>query len=126
MPYPETADLVHKAVLWSAEGGADEYGRHRVGAANEISCRWVWGTGLISNPLERNESISATIAVDRRIKIGSILFRGTLEELRRNIDQDPDNYVQVVSYDETPDDKGRRSRKVVTVERYSAQLPVAI
>jgi hypothetical protein len=118
MPAVEVSDLNQKAVLW-ANNGTDDYGDPKIGAPVEISVNWSWNEDAQESPTGGPVAIVGTVAVDRRIKLKSLLWLGRLAELPET----KADLCQVIGYSEVPDVKGRNPRRSVTIARYSNTLP---
>lgn len=118
MPSIETACLNQKAVLWAANG-FDRDGEPKVDAAEEIDVRWETGQREAIDPQGNVIAVDEVVVVDRAIIVGSVMFKGPEDDLA----SPPTNLKQVVTYNETPDVKGRKFRRVVGLVRYSNELP---
>lgn len=114
----ETSELNQRAVLWAASG-TDNYGEHTVNAATEIAARWESGLAEAVGAQGAVIASSGTVVVDREIAVGSILWKGKLCD----VPTPKTNLHQVIDYQETPDVKARNYRRVVTLARYSDELP---
>jgi hypothetical protein len=127
MPQVEVASLIQRAVLWPVQG-YDEYGQFVVSDAPcEIKIRWVENR---SNTLDKDGNavgVDATADVDRRIEIGSILWLGKLKDWPVNTKPqnaiNPYKLMEVKTYNESPDLKGRNFKRGVGMIRYRDTLP---
>lgn len=118
MVAPEVADRKQKAVLWAATGH-DNFGRVTIAAKTEIRVRWVEKQQEGLNDKGEKIAIDATVVVNREIAVGSIMWKGALDDVA----DPPVGLKQVIAYNETPDIKNRKVRRTVLLMRYSDQLP---
>ncbi len=118
MPAPELADRKQKAVLWAASGVGD-YGEHKVTAATQLNVRWEEKRREAVGALGNSIAIDATVVVDREVAVGSIMWLGKKDDLATP----PVDLKEVVDYQEIPDVKNRKRRRVVLLVRYSNELP---
>ena len=102
-----------KAVLWAATG-YDEYSDIEVSAGVEIDVRWEWGKRDGLDAQGNTITIEATVVVDRKIAVGSKMWLGKLAAYETG-----ETVLYVVNYDEIPDLKGRKYRRVVSLSRHS-------
>lgn len=114
----EKRNLHQDAVLWKAYG-VDEHGTVTVEPPEEIKCRWETVKRESVTTQGDTVSISAEVWVDREIPNSSIMRLGTLNDLS----SEPDELMQVISQDKTPDIKGRTYQLSVSLMRYSNTLP---
>lgn len=120
MPPLETHDLVHKAILWEANG-QNRHGKPKVSPPVEIDCRWV-SSRKESIDVEGNPiAIDAKVVVDRDIAEGSVLLRGELADYDAGSLRN--KYMVVVFSEETDDIKGRETRRSVALSRFGSSLP---
>ncbi len=117
MPAIETSGLHQKAVLW-VESGFDNDGNVKVVAAVEIDVRWIEGKGDIRNAQSGSIDFDATAVIDREIAVGSIMWKGELDDYVATVVK-----YQVVDYREVPDIKGRKFRRVVKLMKFGTELP---
>ena len=121
MPVPELNGRHQTAVLWEL-AGRDEYDEPRIHSPLEITVRWE-ETRRESRDAEGNTIIiDAQVMTDREIRPGSIMRLGTLAEWT----DEQRGLKQVISYDETPDIKGRYFQRNVLLMAYGDALPAAI
>lgn len=126
MPAPELANRKQKAVLWPAiEVGVrnDDYGDHKVSSDKvQINVRWEEKRREAVGALGNSIAIDATVVVDREIAVGSIMWLGKKDDLATP----PVNLKEVADYQEIPDVKNRKRRRVVLLVRYSNELPTLV
>jgi len=126
MPHIETLYLNQKALLWAANG-KDNYGEVKVDDKVQINVRWEKGDTEGLDALGNKITVNSLVVVDREIAVGSILWKGTMDDyLSGEYGTGDDQSVeleQVVNYSETPDIKARSFRRVVFTVRYSKELP---
>ncbi len=118
MPTLETSALRQKAVMW-AKNSYDANGEVTIDAAVEIDVRWETGNRESQDARGNTIAITSTAFVDRVIEVGSIMWLGA----QRDVSDPPTNLRQVVDYDEIPDVKGRKFRRVVSLVKHSDELP---
>ena len=124
----ESTGRYQKAVYWEASG-VDDYGNSTVKEAVELDVRWEEtyrevlhdASPMTTNP-GKKIAIIAVLTVDREIPQGSIFWKGALTDLV-GTGSDIPNLCQVVTYDETPDAKGRNFSRSVTLMRARDSLP---
>ncbi len=118
MPRPEISNLTQRAVLFP-NIGKNIYGNNEFGELVQICVRWEGPVLQQINPeLNSNES-DFSIAVDRDIEIGSLLWMGELIDWYGSGSSLPqDELMEVVRFLKTPDTKGRVYRRVCGVNRY--------
>lgn len=124
MPPLETTSLIHKAVLWKSTSRLTRDGRKKVEAPIQIKCRWekvrrqsINGAGAIVGTV-------ATVVVDREAPDGSILWLGELDDwYGTGSGHDEGELMEVVSYEEVSDIKGRNVRREVGLVRGNDTLP---
>jgi hypothetical protein len=66
--------------------------------------------------------VNGEVWVDREIAIGSMLWKGDLE----NLPSPATAIYVVIAYSETPDIKGRVYERVVSVQRFKNSLPTVV
>ena len=120
----ETDDLVQDGVLWPVQG-ADGFGAQRVGSPVPFKARWQLGDLAVSSAVSNVHRVVGTAAVDRLMKVESIVFKGTMAEY---LATQPllIELMQVVSIKTTPDVKGHNNRYHVVLGPWNGNLPPAI
>lgn len=121
MPPLETCRLHQKAVLWAFVGN-DNYGDVTVSAAVEIDVRWETGNRESLDAQGNSIGINSVAVVDRVIAVGSIMWLGNLADIATP----PVNLRQVSDNSEIPDLKSRKFRRVVSLVKYSNELPTIV
>jgi hypothetical protein len=123
MPSPETAALTDDAVLWS-KAGHDATGEAKVSSPMQIECRWVWKKTQSTDATGNTVMLDATVVVDREIEDGSILWNGTLEEWE-DVGSEETNpeLMEVKTYKETKDMRGRETYRELGCAFYRGRLP---
>ena len=125
MPPIETRDLPQRAVLWEADG-VDSYGQPKVSDVPvEVRVNWNWNVRQSSAPTTDEKSIDATACTDREVSPGSVLLLGTLADLSGTswTEEDRRKLMEVVSYSEVLDLKGRFTSYDLGLRRYKGALP---
>lgn len=132
MPPIETFHRHDAALLWPVVG-RDAYGEPlRQETPDEIMTRWEIGhAGFYStggrkevlDPRTQSTSEEAIVVVDRYVEVGSLIWKGTLEEWLGNgtgsgSAAEDNNLLQVVIYSEIPDLKGRNIRRICTCMKF--------
>jgi hypothetical protein len=122
MPAPELNGRHQKAVLWE-KVGLDNYGNPTLDASPvEIVVRWEEGRSESIDDNGNPIGVDAQVIVAQEIPVGSIMWRGALA----NLPNPPTGLKQVISYNETPDIKGRVTFRKVSLVRYSETLPTTV
>ncbi len=121
MPALEVDCLTQKAVWWSSTD-KNRYGDPTTAAKVEVDVRWETGNKETISPVNATIAIDSTVVLDRAMKIGDLLWLGALVDLPT-----PDSAVinirEIVNYNETPDIKGRETRRVAHLIKFSNTLP---
>lgn len=120
MPPMETADLHQKAMLWEFSGH-DRY-QQTVSSGVELNVRWEDKREETVDAEGRTVAVEATVVVDQKITVGSIMWKGKETDLPDPVTDVTDLKI-VVAYNETPDIKGRNIRRTVKLARYNDTLP---
>lgn len=116
MPRMEVRGLKQKAVYWPLDSYANR-GIPTAGAAVEIMVRWIHSEAEVIDPTGAPVRIDATAVVDRDITPGSRMWLGAKVDLPDPIT----DQMEVVTFDKTPDVKGRYYRREVTLRRLRAE-----
>src|SRR5688572_9870118 len=99
----ETSDLHQKAVLWPFAGN-DKHGQPVVSAeAVEIDVRWNQEKSEATDPNGNTVSLDATVAADRAIKIGSMLWLGCFADIPGTSGVPDEGIMQVRTYSNAAD-----------------------
>jgi hypothetical protein len=126
MPAPETAYRMQTAVLWEW-AGKDGYNEPRVNAPEEVRVRWVWGQKAALTPEGGTKTVDATATVDRDIPTDSLMWLGTLDDwLGTGSGGEDKGVMQVATVKDTPDLKGRVSRREVGLVFFRDQMPTVV
>lgn len=118
MPPQETTSRHQKAVLWAANG-FDNNGEVKIDAAVEVDVRWEEKQTESLDPTGNTIRSDATVVVDQDIVIGSIMWKGILDD----VTTPPVDLWQVINFSDIPDVKGRVDRRLALLIRYSNELP---
>jgi hypothetical protein len=120
MPPIETSYLKQKAVLWAViAAGFDTDGRQTVSAAVEINVRWERTGRQILGPQGGTITEDSLVVVDRDIDEYSIMWLGKKVDLPSTLS----NLREVIIFRSTPDLRGRRFRRTVSLIKHSNTLP---
>lgn len=123
VPSPETANLTDDAVLWSF-AGHDSTGEPKVSNPVQIECRWIWKKTQSTDATGNTVMMDATVVVDREIDDGSILWEGTLDQWEdTGSEEDNPDLVEVKSYKEVKDIRGREFYRELGCSFYKGRLP---
>jgi hypothetical protein len=126
MPAPETNARHQKAVLWPFTGTYDDYGQPVVGEPEEVVVRWNTGRAEALDPLGNTIALDAEVVVNQRVEVGGNMALGELsawEEVGTGDTGSIGELMQVLTYNETPDLKGRAVRRTVGLKRFRDALP---
>lgn len=137
MPPIETFERHDAALMWPVRG-KDPYGEVIVDDTPvELMVRWETGqagfysTGGRREVLDRhasNVAADAIIVVDRHVEVGSLMWKGSLEEWLGNgtgsgSAQEENDLLQVVIFTEIPDLKGQHVRRIATCMKFRKDMP---
>lgn len=126
MPSPEIASLTDDAVLWSFAGHSPT-GEPKVSTPIQIECRWMWKKTQATDATGNTVMLDATVIVDREIDDGSILWLGTLDQWEDSGSEESNpELVEVKSYKEVKDIRGRESYRELGCSFYKGRLPVVV
>ncbi|HYE70395.1 MAG TPA: hypothetical protein VD932_02605 [Aquabacterium sp.] len=126
MPPIERSGLVDKAVLWPVRPGQyHEDGQPVLGDPVEIDCKWVEGRKESGSPqLDGNIEIDAWALVDRKIAIGSGIWKGEMADwVGTGPPADSNECMRVAGYRETWDSKGREAERKIDMRRANDLWP---
>lgn len=113
MPPLEKMDRHQTAVLWPSIG-FDEYGQPDVGDPIQIIVRWNTRRMETVDAKGNTIALDALVIVDRQIAIGSDMWLGALADwYGTGSAGNDDEVMQVKTYEETLDIKGRSARHIV-------------
>lgn len=119
MPSQETSHR-HQTALYFPFAGVDDYGQPIVSSSpTELSVRWEFGRAETTDPQGNTVVVDAIVHVDRRITVGSEMWLGELEDwigTGSGSAGSDDEVMRVVSYNETPDVKGRKFYREVGLQ----------
>lgn len=119
MPNPESTHRKQKAVLRAASGSYNDYSVVKVTAAVEISVRWEERKDEVLDANGNTIGRDALAVVNQDIVVGSIMWLGLLKNFTNTIG----NLMQVIVFDKTPDIKGRKFCRTVSLIRFSDKMP---
>lgn len=126
MPPLERSDLCHDAVLWELVA-IDNYGKRTVRPPIQIKVRWLGNRKQVLDPQGNTVEAIGLVIADRAIAPLSLLWHGTLcnwygTGSDRTVESDIE-LVEVVTYNDTADIKGRFIRNECYIARYKNALP---
>lgn len=128
-PRPETADRHRKAVLWpvSVAGVTADGTRVISSTPIQLDVRWQTGETEALDPQGAPIAVDATVVVDQVITTGGIMWLGALLDLpgtANPLERWPTgDIMQVITFNESYDIKGRVPRRVVGLMRLSDTFP---
>ena len=121
MPSPEENFRVRHAVLWKASGH-NSHGEVTLDSPKQITLRWDQTKAEAKGADDRSESANVSSAqVGEQIPIGSILWEGKL--MHYDSTGTANLYLQVTSYSEVWDVKGRKATRTVELMHYGSVIP---
>lgn len=122
MPQQEIAFLPDDAVLWMANG-FDDYGKAKVtDLPVTIRVKWNDSEKQRTQPDGTTITISASLVVDREIRVGSAMAKGTAEEW---LDGGYKQLYEVIGIDSSKDLKGRSTARTVQLMKSKRVLPTS-
>lgn len=125
MPAPERTNRYQTALLWEADGN-DAYGSPKVSALRAIKVRWIQKRSQTTDPQGNSIALDATVIVGQKIAPGSAMWLGTQADwlgTGSGSGLDDSEVMEVKTYDETPDLKGRLAQRTVGLARYKDTIP---
>lgn len=134
MPRPEKSHRRQDALYWAYTGDDDNGDPLRDEEFTELKVRWEWGRKETVDAKGVVIAVDATVVVDREVPIYSFFWKGSVEDLAELLpgtgridrtDVPTDDIMQVMTYKEVPDVKGRIARREVGLQRYSSRMPEA-
>lgn len=127
MPPQEEAGRHQKAVLWEFLGNYDDQGQPKVtDALVELDVRWIEEDKLVTDAKGQKINLVATVTVDRKIAVGSVLAPGRKDDwddVGTGTPSESGSLYEVATYSEVPDLKGREFYREVGLKRYRGTLP---
>lgn len=119
MPPIETSAR-HQTALYFPWAGIDDYGQPIVSASpTELRVRWSYRREEMADPQGNAITVDAVVVVDRRVTIGAEMWLGSLDDwlgTGSGSAGSDDEVMRVAAYNETPDIKGRKRRRVVGLQ----------
>lgn len=125
MPRPERSSRTEKATLWRAVR-TNDYGLAVLNPdPEEITLRWLHQVGEVPIGQGDTAGLDASAVVGVRVPINSAIWRGALADwYGTGSGQDDTELMQVNSYSETPDAKGRVAYREIGMKRYRGNKPI--
>lgn len=115
MVVTKVRDLPQAACLKQASG-FDNYGRPKMGDAEEVAVRWEEDRRESLDRDGNRTAIDATAWVDHEVTVGSEMWLGSIYDYPT---PDSGRLYKVTSYSETPDLRGGGPERTVTLVRKS-------
>src|SRR5688572_14266182 len=131
MPSHLIRHRTQKALLWRVTG-TDEFGRFTYeDEYEEILVRWEDRFGYTSAPTGQVTTKVATLHVDTEIEVGSLIWKGSEEELEAAVPgtgsgptlRPVSGLFQVVNYSEAKDIRGRSTRRQIDLNYFMDTFP---
>jgi len=97
-----------------------------VGPPYQIQCRWIWKRSQAMDSQGNVQAIDVTVITAQEVFVGSKLLLGVLEDwvgTGTGTDEDGMEMMEVVSYDETPDEKRQCVRRQLACKKFRGNLP---
>jgi len=113
------------AVLWSTDRGYDQNGRPTISSSEgeEIRCRWEDEGEITYVSTSESIKFDAVVFVDVDVPIGSLLWKGKLEDWPGvDIDVEDSRIMKVVEIEKIPDLKRRHYTRCLKLMRYTDTL----
>ncbi len=125
MPAIEVDGLTEKAVLLP-KTGVDAYSEVMCSEAVEIDVKWTYlyltkgQTTTVRNARGQEVSISALVVVDQKVKVGSLIWKGSLLDWlgSGSADDRESELMEVLTYNETKDFSGMETRRTLACGFY--------
>jgi hypothetical protein len=131
MPPMESDLRNQKAVLWDATGAIDDYGRPVVEAPENVWVRWELRNIQVVDRQGNLVGLDGEVVVDRKVGIGSQMWLAPDQSANSDTATeqwygtgsagDDSEVMEVVTYSDIPDIKGRHHRREVGIRRYRDQ-----
>lgn len=126
MPSPERSHRRQDAVLWTL-ASHDEEGENTVNSPVELRVRWEEVFEEVLNRKGDPVALDAKVMVDREIEIGSLMYKGTLDDWYGvGSAGDEIKLMEVITYTDLKDIKGRVSYRSVGLCKYRDTLPTIV
>ncbi len=135
MGHIQRAGLVDRAVLWPATGRHGSLGQPLLGPPVEIRCRFVPRRSQAAANNADPETVDAQATLDRDVRVGSILWRGCLQDwygasgtagYGASGSAGPEvGLLEVRGFNKTSDVRGRTSQRDATLKTWRNDLPRA-
>jgi hypothetical protein len=123
VPSPEANNRYQDAVLWPISG-TDRYGEQTRGTRVQLRVRWNATHREMLDAQGNRIAIEAEAVVDRVVANGSVMWLGTIAQWdATGVTSTNSELMEVVSYEETKDVKGRYTERVVNLRRFRNTLP---
>lgn len=117
--------LKQTAVVWTASLGYDINGRPTIVSSEgeEIRCRWEDGVEHTYGPMSETSKFDAIVYVDTEVPIGSLLWKGKLEDWPgSDIDVEDVRLMKVMEVELVPSLKNRFNLRCLRLLRYTDTL----
>jgi len=120
MPRPETVSRKQKAIYWAPLTTSTSSGRKKVSATKvELKVRWVPRQSDALDAQGETIRLDVRVKLNQDVAIGGLMWLGALTALPTTVT----NLFEVVSFDSTPNLKGKSYDRWAGLQRYSNALP---
>lgn len=117
MPGIECNFFYDRIVLWPATGSFDDYGQPTYGPPVEIGGTWMTQRSQALAKDSANISLDASADVDRQVPMRSKMWKGTLKQWNALGNPNDKELMEVKSYKDNTDAKGRFAARSVGLMR---------
>ena len=122
----ETVDFHDSVVLWP-KNGYDRHGQPKIGALEETFVQWDYCQKEMADPNGNKVIVESTAVVSKRITVGSILWKGSEDQWYgaegSGTWTDDRELMEVITYEEIQDTKGRNILRTIGMNKYRNTLP---
>ena len=123
MPPQETSHRFQTVTYW-AKGGTDAYAQPTLSTPVELLARWEFRRAEALDAQGRTVALDAFAVLDRAVAVGGLMWLGEYEDwLGTGSAGDDDELMEVVTYDEIPDVKGRFYERTAGLRKFRDTLP---
>lgn len=124
MPAPHLKYHTSRIVVWPPGTTYDDYGRLRRSTPCERTCRWEESNEEVTDDRGEVIRLSARITVSVVLDLGSIVYRGCLEDFNEAEQAGEKlDLLEAKTVERIPDVKGRGVSRVIGLARHRNTLP---
>jgi len=126
MPPLELMDRPTEIIAWEYQG-RDSYGEIKVSDDPlSLKVRWIPKRRELRDANDNIVVIDVSVIADRELPIGTIIWRGDLDDLPGTQEFPETNVYQIVVVNTANDIKGRNTRYELMASRYKNQFPLTM